>query len=375
MEIVVSTLIWAAVFQGLLLGLIFIFSKKHRSFSNKLLGLFLITFIFGAISDLIPFDFIGKYNLGFLFGTPEVKWFFPILFLHYVLEKIGRAGAFKKFLTVNYIIAFGIVSITGLNIVLFFLSGKSIYDVLNRELIESFYMVQQYCAFIITVVSFIIALIETLKFREKAKNEYTDSTMLAISWLWQFIFLMTPVIVLWGAELLRILLGGYGQSDIVLVTWGFVAILNYYVSYKAFTHQNLFDATQKVNLESDLKEPDNSKKSQKSNDKNVCEEIRIAMETNEFYLKEDLTVHDFARASNRSPRLISTCINKTFGYNFNEWVNNYRVEKALEILKEESNNHLSIEGVGSDSGFKSRSAMYIAFKKKTGKTPGHFRKI
>jgi AraC-like DNA-binding protein len=61
--------------------------------------------------------------------------------------------------------------------------------------------------------------------------------------------------------------------------------------------------------------------------------------------------------------------------NFNEWVNNYRVDKALEILQDKKNDHFSIEGVGIDSGFKSRSAMYTAFKKKTGQSPGNFRSV
>ena len=62
------------------------------------------------------------------------------------------------------------------------------------------------------------------------------------------------------------------------------------------------------------------------------------------------------------------------GYNFNEWVNGYRVERALEIIRTDRENKLSIEGIGSDSGFKSRSAMYAAFKKKLGHSPGHYRK-
>ena len=63
------------------------------------------------------------------------------------------------------------------------------------------------------------------------------------------------------------------------------------------------------------------------------------------------------------------------GLNFNEWVNNYRVENALKMIQSDSKNLLSIEGIGLDSGFKSRSAMYAAFKKKTGQSPGHFRNI
>ena len=45
MENFINTLIWAAILQGLLLGLLFIFSNKHRSAANRLLGLFLITLV------------------------------------------------------------------------------------------------------------------------------------------------------------------------------------------------------------------------------------------------------------------------------------------------------------------------------------------
>jgi AraC-like DNA-binding protein len=372
MEIIVTTLIWAAVFQGFLLGFMFIFSKKHRSFSNKLLGLFLIIFLFGAIADLIPFDYIGNYDIGDLFATPEVKWLFPVLFLHYVLEKIGRTAHLKKFLVGNYIIAFGLISISVINLMVFLIFRKSITDLLGFDSVNTVYMAQQYCAFLVTVSALIIAVFETLKYRNIAKNEYSDSTMLAISWLWQFILILVPVILLWGAELIRILLGGLGQSDIVTFAWGFIALFIYFVSFKAFIHQDLFDESkQKITKKENSSL--NREEIKTGDDKKSCESIKEAMENGQYFLNHDLTIHEFAKAINKSPRLISNCINQSFGFNFNEWVNNYRVEKALEILKDKNNDHLSIEGVGSDSGFKSRSAMYIAFKKKTGETPGYFR--
>jgi AraC-like DNA-binding protein len=372
MEIIVTTLIWAAVFQGFLLGIIFIFSKKHKSFSNKLLGLFLITFIFSAVSDLIPFDYIVDYNISRLFATPEVKLLSPVLFLHYVLQKIGRTNFFKTFLKVNYSIAIAIVSISLINLILFLTGKKTIYDLFETNVVESFYMIQQYYAFLFTVVVSAISIIETLKYRKIAKNEFSDLTMLSISWLWQFIFILAPVIVLWGAELLRIIFGGLGQSEIVTVAWGFIALFIYFVSYKAFTHQDLFDKSKQeiIRKENATIVPEKEKL---ADGKKSCESIKEAMETGQYFLNHDLTIHQFAKEINKSPRLISNCINQSFGFNFNEWVNNYRVEKALEILQDKNNDHLSIEGVGADSGFKSRSAMYIAFKKKTGETPGHFR--
>jgi transcriptional regulator GlxA family with amidase domain len=108
-------------------------------------------------------------------------------------------------------------------------------------------------------------------------------------------------------------------------------------------------------------------------DPEICSKIKNEMETREFYLNQNFSIHDFAREIQISARSISNCINQNTGSNFNEWVNHYRVENALALLKDPKSNHLSIEGIGTNSGFKSRSAMYEAFKRKLGKSPGHFR--
>lgn len=368
MQIVLTTIIWAAILQGFLLGFIFIFSKKHGSFSNRLLGTFLITFIFGASSDLLPFNNIGSYSIMRYFTIPEVKLLFPVLFLHYVLEKIGSSKNYRLLLRANYVLAFAVIGITLFNIALFLFSGKSIYDVYTFDQIDRFFMLHQYYAFLLTVAALVISVLETIKYRNLAKNEYSDITLISINWLWQFIFVFIPVAILWAIELIRILTGGEGQSEIVVAIWAIVAVIIYMVSFNAFIHQDLFLVSSKsyLNNKIKVKEKDNSAMS-------VCDAVKESMENEKYYLNQDLSIHDFAREINVSARTISTCINKNFGYNFNEWVNNYRVDKALSILSDKSSNHLSIEGIGSDSGFKSRSAMYIAFKKKTGKTPGCFR--
>ncbi|MDX8338794.1 helix-turn-helix domain-containing protein [Draconibacterium sp. IB214405] len=232
-------------------------------------------------------------------------------------------------------------------------------------------MAIQYYAYLLTFSAVSIAIVETIKYRNIVKNEYSDITLLEINWLWQFVLIFVPVVLLWGIELIRILTGGIGQSDIVVGIWGIVSIIIYIVSYKAFTQQDLFypkaETTEKP-VRKDSSEEDKSKSSN-----TMCETVKNSMESGQYYLNQDLSIHDFAKEISVSARTISTCINKKFGYNFNEWVNNYRVEKALKILNDKNNDHLSIEGIGLDSGFKSRSAMYIAFKKKTGKTPGNFR--
>jgi AraC-like DNA-binding protein len=121
-----------------------------------------------------------------------------------------------------------------------------------------------------------------------------------------------------------------------------------------------------VGLES---ERNTAHKCSPENNQNIIAE----METNAYYLNPELTIHVFAREIQISARLVSSCVNRNIGVNFNEWVNNYRVDKALHTIKSDDRNLLSIEGIGMEAGFKSRSAMYAAFRKKTGHSPGYYR--
>jgi hypothetical protein len=96
MENFLNTFIWAAIIQGFLLGVMYVSSKKHRSLANKLLGFFLFALIIEGLNNFLPIESIGPYDLSKYFTTPEVKLFFPILFIHFVLEKIGRSKAYSN---------------------------------------------------------------------------------------------------------------------------------------------------------------------------------------------------------------------------------------------------------------------------------------
>jgi len=372
MERLITIVIWGAVLQGLLLGVIFITSKKHRSFANQLLGSFLLAFVFAALTDLLPIEEIWGYSIQGYFTLPEVKLLFPVLFLHFILEKVGRSSYYGMFLKGHYFLAFGIIGITLINIILFLFSGSSLLEYLGWPILDRFFMGQQYYAFVLTVIIFILVIKETLRYRDLIRNEFTDMALLDINWLWQCIFGIAPIILFWGAELVRILLGGSGQSDLTLIAYLFIAVFNYFVSYKAFTQQTLFDGS-RDSLKTLKDNTTTSHKASAMVDPEICKKIKSKMETKKYYLDQDLTLHSFAKEIQVAARTISSCINQHLGLNFNEWVNNHRVDKSLEIIKADTKNQLSIEGIGFDAGFKSRSAMYSAFQKKLGHSPGHFR--
>lgn len=372
MDQLVNVIIWVIIIQGVFLGSTYIFSKKGKSNANRILGFFLLAFVVEALSsDFIPFNYIGDYLLGDYFGIPEVKLFFPVLFLNYVLEKLGRVQAYKNLLRANYLIAILIFCLTPFNVAIHLGLNTTVRELFGVGLTNEIFMASQYCAFILTVVALMISIVETYRYMKIVRNEFSDFGMLQINWLWQFIFILIPVIILWGFELAYIITGGTGPSGFLSITWFFVFIFLYFFSFKAYKNPNLFEQMpQNHHLEDEVQN--------EGKENHTCNEDSIAkiiseMEKNHYYLDVDLTLHSFSKKMNMSSRLISTCINKKLGHNFNEWVNNFRVEKALEMIKSDKKNMLSIEGIGKDSGFKSRSAMYAAFQKKLGQSPGYFR--
>lgn len=372
MDQIANVIIWVIIIQGIFLGFTYIFSKKSKSNANKILGFFLLAFVFEALSsDFFPYNYVGNYLVGDYFGIPEVKLFFPALFLNYVLEKLDRVSAYKNYLRANYFVAILILCLTLLNVIFHLALDSSVRNVFGVHLTNSIFMTSQYCAFVLTVAVFIISIVETYRYRKMVQNEFTDFGMLQINWLWQFIFILFPIILLWGLELAYIIRGGTGPSDFLSVTWIFIFILIYFFSFKAFRNPNLFQYVSQ-NVQKEIGARNEGKENHPCTEENSAI-IISEMEKQQFYLDEELTLHSFAKEINMSSRLISSCINKNMGHNFNEWVNNYRVEKALEIIKSDEKNMLSIEGIGSDSGFKSRSAMYAAFKKKLGHSPGFYR--
>lgn len=61
------------------------------------------------------------------------------------------------------------------------------------------------------------------------------------------------------------------------------------------------------------------------------------------------------------------------GKNFFQFVNSYRIEAVKKILLEPKLKY-SIEAIGYECGFNSKSSFYTVFKNLTGETPVAFRK-
>ncbi|ALL05001.1 hypothetical protein AQ505_05530 [Pedobacter sp. PACM 27299] len=104
------------------------------------------------------------------------------------------------------------------------------------------------------------------------------------------------------------------------------------------------------------------------------EKIRYALEQEKVFLLKGITIIDFAKHTGIPPKVLSVLINRKFKINFNELINNYRVEYAIELLDQQILERYSIEGLASMVGFNSRITFFNAFKKKIGYSPKEYMK-
>ena len=95
------------------------------------------------------------------------------------------------------------------------------------------------------------------------------------------------------------------------------------------------------------------------------------METKKPYIENELRLVHLADRLGFSTHLLSKVINDKAGKNFNQFINDYRLEEAEGLLKGASD--LSIQNIYFEVGFNNKATFYSAFKKKYGCTPTQFK--
>ncbi len=174
-------------------------------------------------------------------------------------------------------------------------------------------------------------------------------------------------------------------------------ILIYWISYQGFAQQNIAplftdlhmvqSEVYKIKKDKDVVGPaknealDVSEETNKPNSdeievyRNVVAKLQEHVVSSKCFTKEDLTIIDVSEAIKIHPRRISQSINSLMDTNFNNYINSFRVEYAKELLVTNKFSNLSIEGIGIEAGFHSKSTFYAAFKKIENTTPAQYRAI
>jgi AraC-like DNA-binding protein len=100
--------------------------------------------------------------------------------------------------------------------------------------------------------------------------------------------------------------------------------------------------------------------------------IIALMENDRLYLDPELSLAELANRLDTNVSVLSAVINRAFGKNFNDFVNEYRVRAVQQYLQNGSASHLSLLGIALECGFNSKSTFNRAFRKMTGVAPSEW---
>lgn len=102
--------------------------------------------------------------------------------------------------------------------------------------------------------------------------------------------------------------------------------------------------------------------------------LEDVMKVEKPYLDSELNLIKLSQILSVSTHQLSYVINTGFQKNFFQYVNEYRIEYAKILLKD-NGSKLSILGIAYESGFNSKTSFNTTFKKITHQTPSEFKKI
>jgi len=98
------------------------------------------------------------------------------------------------------------------------------------------------------------------------------------------------------------------------------------------------------------------------------------MEVERLYRDQALSLDTLAQKLDLSRYQLSQLMNEELGKNFYAFVNEYRVNEAIDILNNPTGDNSTLLALGYQVGFNSKASFYRAFKKYTELTPAQYKK-
>lgn len=327
-------------FNGFCLGIYFLLVAKPKHISSRFLGIMLLmlsvrtgkSVVFYFNPDL-AFDFLQ-------FGLTACFFIGPFLYF-YVKSMTGQADQIRKGWKYHIGILFPLILILGY----FYPFEKNIY--LWRPYIIYGIYVQWFIYIVASGWSIRRLLLKTITQPKqiKSKDIWLLSVFLGNLIIWAAYFFTNITYYIVGALTFSFL-------------FYLLALLLFLGKKK---NQNLFIPEQKYNL----------KKIDSTEASPMLERLRTLMDTEAPYTNPNLKSSDVAKAISISVHQLSQLLNDNLNKSFPLFVNEYRIDKACKTLR--LKNNLTLEAIGYECGFNSKSTFYTTFKKIKGVTPSQYK--
>lgn len=352
-----NTIAWIGFSQGLFAAIL-MFTKKESSVSDKILSGWLFLLGFEFLTCGLDYEIYRQPLL-----SSSFLLFNPALYLY--VKSLTKAGFRLRYIQLLHLLPFIVFEITAYILK----EPLSLQSYFNNE---GNYIYRMFFASA-TITSWTVynplSLILVHKHRISLQNEKSNiEKNEKLGWLLGLsIFYVVYCIV---AFMLTVFVYGTSLNPLTphIYNYSVLLFVIYVLSFYGLRQQQLKpDFQQKTNGE-------HYRNSQMTPEKRreICGKITAFIEQKKAYLDPELNMDTLSAAIKIPKYQITEALNTETGKNFFRFVNAYRVEAVKKMLADPKNKY-SVEAVGYECGFASKSSFYTVFKNLTGQTPFEYR--
>jgi AraC-like DNA-binding protein len=322
-------------FNGFLLSLYFAVNTKKKVFTNYFLSLLLLVLSIRIAKSV--FFFFNPYlaNIFIQIGLSACVLVGPFLYLYLKSYTTEKPNWIKH--TVPYLV---VISILG-----YYYPYVENQQVWSEWIVCAIYF--QWFAYIFLSFKFLLPIIQKIKEKESLKrmDVWFLSIYIGVAFIW-----LAYTIAAYTSYIV-------GALSFTFVLYLIILLLIFRSSHEA----SFFEEKEKYK----------NKEMDEETLTLIGHKLSIIKEK-ELYLNPNFSLEDAAKELSITKHMLSQYVNEIVGKTFSNLIKEYRIEKAKQLLETEKN--YTIESLGYDSGFNSKSTFFTAFKKVTGLTPAEYQK-
>ncbi len=350
--------------QLILFSTILFFIKKNNIKANRILALLLFCIGFGLMLDALDETFFILENLPVLVSfSMVIGTIIPFILYLYTKAYLSNSYLLSKrylFHLVPFAIQFFLwmTNVTSLS----YEEKRQYID--QRHVALEWYPAQFLVQLVILLAfySFLIGK-DINKYHKQAKEEYSYSNRNILNW---FYGLIAIIVAAPFVSITQTLANNKKDVDILFVIFNTMLLLVVIIIiirpeiYRGIALMAPVELKEKRKSSSSLPE---SKKKQ------IFDELTDYIDKEDAYLNSKITIRKLSEALNTNTTYLSQAINDIANQSFFDFVNSYRIEHAKKMLVSDQFSKYTIEAIGTESGFVSKSAFYNSFKKFNGLSP------
>lgn len=363
-----SIICFIAILQGLIFaGMLIIRGSQQKNKADFWLAILLLVLCSALITPFIGFANVYDLNQWLTYFPFAIYYSYGVLVWFYTLFLTDSK---RRFQTKDLLFFIPTFVYLAFRFYLFShdLEWKSWFDETYGKFFNGFVFVTE-TLWNLTFLYFSIRHYQ--KYRAWLNENYSDTEKIKFDWLRNFLYIFTAILII-GAFfdftnnfLFKLSYIQFFYFEIIL------ALTTYYLAVAGYLRSKTIELNF-TEIEAEEIEERKTLLSEKDLER-LKAKLHNLMQNDKLYLEPNLTLTDLSKQLGVNSTVLSYAINNGFSKNFNDFVNEFRINEVKEKFKNADDSTLL--GVAFDCGFNSKATFNRAFKKFTGVSPKGFLQI